>query len=38
MGGTCNTYNGEERCIQGFGVETEWETTWKIKAKIERYY
>jgi len=19
MGGTCNTYGGEERCIQGFG-------------------
>jgi len=22
MGGTCNTYGGEERCIQGFGGET----------------
>jgi len=20
--GACNTYGGEERCIQGFGVET----------------
>ena len=22
MGGTCSTYGGEERCIQGFGGET----------------
>ena len=21
MGGTCSGYGGEERCIQGFGVE-----------------
>ena len=28
MGGTCSTYEGEERCIQGFGGET----TWKIQA------
>ena len=22
MGGACNTYGGEERCIEGFGGET----------------
>jgi hypothetical protein len=22
MGGACSTYEGEERCIQGFGGET----------------
>jgi hypothetical protein len=27
IGGACNTYGGEERCIQGFGVEP-----WKKKA------
>jgi hypothetical protein len=30
---TCGTYGGEERCIQGFSVET-WgrDTTWKTQA------
>ena len=33
IGGTCNTYGGQERCIQSFGGET-WgnETTWKTQA------
>ena len=22
MGGSCGTYGGRERCVQGFGVET----------------
>ena len=30
VGGTCNTYCGEERCIQGFGGETHRKTSaWK---------
>jgi hypothetical protein len=29
----CNAYEGEERCIQGFGEETPGkETTWKTQA------
>jgi len=33
MGGACNAYGGEERCIQGFGGETcGKETTWKTQA------
>jgi hypothetical protein len=33
MGGACNTYGGEERCIQGFGGKTQGkETTWKTQA------
>jgi len=33
MGGACSAYEGEERCIQGFGGET-WtkETTWETQA------
>jgi len=33
MGGPCSMYGTEERCIQGFGVET-WgkETSWKTQA------
>ena len=36
MGKACSTYVGEERHIQGFGVET-WgkETTWKTQAQME---
>jgi hypothetical protein len=31
MGGECDTYVGEERCIKGFGAEIRGkETTWKI--------
>jgi hypothetical protein len=30
MGGACDTYGGQERCILGFGGETcGKETTWK---------
>jgi hypothetical protein len=33
MGGACSSYGGEERRVEGFGVET-WgkETTWKTQA------
>jgi len=39
MGGTCRTYGGEERWIQGFGGET-WgkETTWETQAWMGGYY
>ena len=32
MGGACSTYEGEQRCMQGFGGET-WGkgTTWKTQ-------
>ena len=32
MGGACNTYGGEERCVQGFGGGNPREiTTWKTQ-------
>jgi len=32
MGGACNTYGGEQKCLQGFGGETcGKETTWKTQ-------
>jgi hypothetical protein len=35
MGGACNTYGGEERCIQGFGGEVKGKlTTWKTQAQM----
>jgi hypothetical protein len=37
MGGVCSMYGGEERCIQGFGGETqEKETTWNAQAWMGR--
>jgi hypothetical protein len=35
MGGACNTFGGEERCMQGFGGEP-WRngTTWKTQEKM----
>ena len=36
MGGACNAYGGEERCIQGFGGNNRGkETTWKTQAQME---
>ena len=33
MGGACSMHGGEERCIQGIGVETRGkETTWESQA------
>jgi len=33
MGGAYSTYRGEQRCLQGFGGETQGkETTWKTQA------
>jgi hypothetical protein len=33
MGGSCSAYGGEEKRIQGFGVETKRkETTWETQA------
>jgi len=35
---TCDTYGGQERCLQGFGGETRRkETTWKTKAQMGGY-
>ena len=36
MGGGCNTFGGEERCIQGFGVEHEgWESLGRPRHRWE---
>ena len=37
MGGACSACGGEERCMQGIGVETGGkETTWKTQAQMGR--
>ena len=39
MGGACSMYEGEERCIRGFGGETLGnEITWKTLALVGGYY
>jgi len=36
MGGACSTYEWEERCIQGFGVETcKEKNTWKTQTRMK---
>jgi hypothetical protein len=36
MGGACCTYEGEEKCIQDFGVEMLGkQTTWKTQGRWE---
>jgi hypothetical protein len=39
VGGTCNTYAGEDRCVYGFGQETRVkETIWNTWVHITKMY